>query len=237
LNHYGYDINHIGSGFLNADKTIAAAKKQKLSVCEYLEKTENDPRKHGRRDRIINELESVGVFRRLHRVCEIGAGTGRYLEKVIELAHPVDYEVYETDTGWSKYLFDEYNGRHGSKIICQQTDGNTLGYTADETCDLVHSHAVFVYLPFLQSLQYLNECVRVCRKGGYIVFDFCPSEKLTLKDANAWRHGAHRFLVLMPRKLLDEFANQHCLKTIHTFPIIYGDSQVEYIIWQKTENL
>jgi len=235
LNRYGYDINRLGSGFLDAEQTVSAAKKQGLSVCEYLENAENDILKRGRRDRIIKELETVGIFAHLRRVCEIGAGTGRYLEKVIDLGRPIVYEVYETNIGWAKFLSAEYNGRNGCKLVCHPADGHTLSYTADSICDLVHSHAVFVYLPLLQSLEYLKESVRISRPGGYIVFDYCPSEKLTLKDANAWLSGTHRFIVLFPRKLLDEFAKQNHLKTIHTFSIIYGDSFVEYIIWQKND--
>lgn len=234
LNHYGYDINRVGSGFLDAEQTVSAAKKQELSVCEYLENAENDIRKRGRRDRIIKELETVGIFAHLRHVCEIGAGTGRYLEKVIDLGRPIVYEVYETNIGWTKFLSAEYNGRNGCKVVCHPADGHTLNYTADAICDLVHSHAVFVYLPLLQTLEYLKESVRICRPGGFIVFDYYPAESFTLTIAENWLKGPHRFPVVIPDILLNEFAQKHQLQTIHKFPEIYGSGQVTYILWQKT---
>jgi SAM-dependent methyltransferase len=234
LNHYGFDITRIGSGFLDAGKTVAAAKQRGLSVCEYLESGEHDPRKRGRRDRIIAELQNADVFRQLSRVCEIGAGTGRYLEKIVELARPTTYEVYETNRGWVKFLQSEHKGRLGCTLTCHPADGHSLSYTTGSSCDLVHAHAVFVYLPLLQSITYLKECVRVCRPGGYIVFDYCPAETFTLPVVDAWLAGTHRFPVVIPSTLLDQFAQHNHLRVVHTFPMIYGDSEVEYLVWQKT---
>ena len=193
LNRHGYDITRIGLGFLEVGRTVAAAKKRGLSICEYLENNESDSRKRGRRDRIIAELQTTGVFQQIRHVCEIGAGTGRYLEKIMELARPTIYEVYETNREWAKFLQAEYNGRYGCALTCHSADGSSLGSTASGSCDLVHTHAVFVYLPLLQSLSYLKECVRVCRPGGYIIFDFFPAETFSLPIVNAWLDSPHRF--------------------------------------------
>jgi len=233
LNRCGYDIARTGQVFLDAKQTIAAARQQGLSVCDYVESTEDDPRKRGRRDRIIAELQSAGALPHLGRACEIGAGTGRYLEKVIELARPVVYEVYETSRDWTEFLGREYNGRHGCAVVCHTANGQTLDRTAAGSCDLVHAHAVFVYLPLLQSLAYLDECVRVCRPGGHIVFDYLPAEDFKLPVVDTWLAGPHRFPVVIPRDLLEQFRQRHRLRLVRRFPMIYAASQVEYLVWQK----
>ncbi|MRR16565.1 MAG: methyltransferase domain-containing protein [Deltaproteobacteria bacterium] len=233
LNRYGYDIRRTGSGFHNADQIVAAAKQSGLSVCEYLENIENDVRKRGRRDRIIAELQESGVFQQLNRVCEIGAGTGQYLEKIMEVAQPANYEVYETSPSWTKFLQDEYHDRNGCKLICHPADGQTLSNTASNTCDLVHAHGVFIYLSLLQTVTYLKECARICRSGGFIVFDYYPAEAFTLSVADAWLSGSYRFPVVIPRALLDQFAQYHHLHLVRAFSIIHGASEVSYIVWQK----
>ena len=92
LNRYGYTLAKTGLGFIDAQSTVANARAKGISVCYYRESLEDDPRKRGRRDRIIRRLEAAGIFRGVSAVCEIGAGTGMYLEKVIELAHPKSYK-------------------------------------------------------------------------------------------------------------------------------------------------
>ncbi len=232
----GYKIAKTGQGYLDATKTVKQSKSLGLSVCEYLENNETDPRKHGRRDRIIDELKNTGILKNLERVCEIGTGTGQYLEKIIELSRPSRYDVYETDPGWVKFLQTEYNGRNGCKVICHPADGRKLSYNSDNTCDFVHAHGVFVYLPLLQSLEYLKECARVCRPGGFIVFDYYPAEEFNLAVAEEWLKGPHRFPVVIPETLLDEFTQKHQLQTIHKFLMIHGSGQVTYIVWQKPSN-
>lgn len=236
LHGHGYTIQKTGGGYINASQTVAEAKKHRISVCEYLESNEADPRKRGRRDRIIDELQVTGVLQQHYQVCEIGAGTGQYLQRIIELAHPTVYEVYETNQGWVNFLKNEYNGLNGCKLLCHPADGHTLGYTADNTCDLVHAHGVFVYLPLLQSISYLKECVRVCRPGGYIVFDYYPAEEFTLSVVDAWLASPHRFPVVIPRNLLEQFAQHNCLLVVQDFPIIHGASHVKYIILQKASS-
>lgn len=236
LHRHGYTIKKTGGGYIDAFQTVAAAKRRGLSVCEYLESNEADPRKHGRRNRIVAMIQTAGIFQHVHQVCEIGAGTGQYLEKIIELAHPAVYEVYETNQGWLNFLKTKYNGLNGCVLLCHPADGHTLSYTANNTCDIVHAHGVFVYLPLLQSMSYLKECVRVCRHGGYIVFDYYPSEAFTLPVVNAWLASPHRFPVVIPRSLLEQFAQDNCLRVVKDFPIIHGASQVEYIIWHKASS-
>jgi SAM-dependent methyltransferase len=228
LDSRGYVLSKAGMGFVDARNTVGAARQAGLSVCDYRESLEADPRKKGRRDRIIENMRQAGVMEALSSVCEVGAGTGQYLEKVVEIARPKTYEVYETDPGWRNFLQSEYG------VTCHAADGRTLRQTASGSCDLVHAHGVFVYLPLLQNMEYLNEFVRVCRPGGFIVFDCCLEKHFSsLATVNEWLSSPHRFPVVIPEGLLSEFACANRLHPVRSFPMIYGSGEVQYFIWQK----
>jgi SAM-dependent methyltransferase len=236
LNRYGYTITKAGLGFIDAKSFIAAARKKGLSVSEYWDSLRDDPRKVGRRDLIIGKLQAAGILDSVSTVCEIGTGTGRYLESVICLARPETYEVYETDRDWVEYLKSEYGGLNGCKLICHPADGNTLRYTHSDSVDLVHAHGVFIYLPLLQTTEYLKECIRVCRSGGHIVFDcFLDRTFSSLSLVEDWLAGPHRFPVVIPEKLLDDFARVNNLIVLQSFSVTYGSGSVDYLIWQKSE--
>ncbi len=226
-------LGFAGLGFIDARSTVKAAQRRGLSVCDYLESQEDDASKKGRRDAIIKAMEGAGVFRGVRSVCEVGAGTGRYLEKVVVSARPQSYEVYETNRGWIRHLRSTYGSLPDSSLVCHDADGRTLRPTPSGSCNLVHAHGVFVYLPVLQTLEYLEEAVRVCRQGGHIVFDYCPDTSLTWRAAQAWLAGPHRFLVSLPASLLEDFSRGHDLQLVSRFPVVYGAGAVEYLIWRK----
>jgi SAM-dependent methyltransferase len=234
LHARGYTLQKTGLGFVDAKSTIAAARQKGLSVCEYREALEDDPRKKGRRDLIISKLKDAGLLDGISTVCEIGAGTGQYLEKVMALAQLETYEVYETDPGWVKFLESEYGWRNGCTLICRPADGKTLRYTPSGSIDLVHAHGVFVYLPLLQTMEYLKECMRVLRPGGHIVFDvYLDTTFSSLPVVEQWLAGPHRFPVVIPGKLLEDFACIYGLRTVEAFSMIHGSGTVDYLIWQK----
>ncbi len=229
----GLAVTRTGQGFIDADRTVAAARAAGLSVCEWLEAGEADPRKKGRRDHIVERLRLAGALEGLHSVCEVGAGTGRYLEGVLRRSCPETYEVYETDPGWVRYLESEFGHRPSLSLVCHPADGRTLGSTRTNACDLVHAHGVFVYLPLLQSIGYLRECVRVCRPGGHIAFDYLPERVLGWRDVQGWLAGPHRFAVCIPSALLEELAAALGVELVQRFEVPYGPGVAEYLVWKK----
>ena len=230
---FGYRLTRAGLGYYDAEITVNGANLAGLSVCDYLESRERDERKRGRRDRIIEKLKSLGLFESSTHVCEIGAGTGMYLEKVIVEAKPEHYEVYETDPGWSRYLQKEYAPCYGGGLHIHCADGVSLKETANGSCDLVHAHGVFVYLPALQSLEYIKEAARICKAGGHVVFDCYLDTTFSLTVTQSWLDSEWRFPVIIPEKLLMEFASMHSLQLDATFSVIHGAASVDYLVFSK----
>ena len=233
LGFLGFAIVRSGNEFLDSKITIAAAKAKGMKINEYVESTTDDERKKGRRDRVIKKMAEVGVFEGLESVCEIGPGTGRYMEKVIEVAKPRVYEIYETHVGWRDYLKSEYSNEPACAVRAINANGRTLSETTDKSCDLVHVHAVFVYLPLLQCLTYVKEAFRVSKSGGFVVLDFIPSETFDKKIADAWLASPHKWPVLIPEKLLREMASQEGFSVQESFEEVYGESFVKYLIFKR----
>lgn len=232
LHRHGYRLARTGYGYLDAVSTVRNANEAVQSVCCYLESLETDPRKAGRRDRIVSRMQQCGILNNLCRICEIGAGTGMYLEKVVEVADPEWYEVYETDPGWCTYLRSRYStGR--TRLHIRNADGATLKDTEAASCDLIHAHGVFVYLPLLQILDYLREAARVMKSGGHLVFDCYLDSSFDLESARKWLDSQWRFPVVIPERLLLEYVEGLSLKRIERFTEIHGASAVDYQVFRK----
>jgi SAM-dependent methyltransferase len=142
------------------------------------------------------------IPKHLDTVLEIGAGTGMYLERVIDLCSPRTYEVYETNIGWVKYLEAQYSQR--THLRCHNADGTTLRNTKAGSVDAVFAHGVFVYVPLLVSFGYLEEAVRVLTPGGILVFDCFVAEHFGIAIIRQWQNDPYKwtFHVLMSQSLL-----------------------------------
>ena len=208
-------------------RTLRRAKKAGLSVGDYLDQQYQVP---GATQADIDQLAALGMFNgKVHAVCEIGPGSGRYLEKVQRLCAPMSYEIYETDSQWSDWLAKTYHVR------AHDADGTSLRETADESMDLVHSHKVFVYLPFIVTCRYLTEMIRVTRRGGWIAFDIVSENCMTDSDVDTWIASGHHYPCMMPRQfVIDFFARSQCsFRSSFFAPLMPGKS--EYLVFVKNE--
>ncbi len=128
-------------------RTFDEATKAGLSVGDYIDRKFHVP---GATQSTIDQLVACGILSRdVQEVCEIGPGSGRYLEKVQLLCAPRSYQIYETDQEWSDWLARSYH------VTAHPADGTSLRDTVTGSVDLVHAHKVFVYLPFVVTCQYL----------------------------------------------------------------------------------
>jgi SAM-dependent methyltransferase len=167
------------ANFIPFEQTMAAARARGMSVGDYVDAVMNGV--PGSSQSTIDKMASVGVFSQpLNTIVEIGPGTGRYLEKTLKACKPTRYEIYETAGPWSDYLMKEY------QLVLQPTDGYFMSATADHSVDLVHAHKVFSGTPFMVSMCYWQEMVRVLRPGGWAVFDVLTERCLTGDAVSTW---------------------------------------------------
>lgn len=222
----GYELlplrkNH----YIDAAETLRAAKQQGKSVCEYVESIWGQ---RGATAGVIEEMKKAGCLTSCDRVVEIGPGTGRYLELVLQHVSPRHYDIYETAGDWASWLATTY----GPRVVRQPTDGRTLRSTPSRSCGLVHAHGVFVYLPFLHIFEYFEEMSRVCAPGGHVVFDFFPDEQFDNTVIGRWLASPDRYPVILPRAMVLKYFSDRGFTPIHEFEAEYGHSYSRYIVFQ-----
>jgi hypothetical protein len=192
--------------YIPFEETLLAAKAAGLSVGDYIDVRHNYP---GATQETIDQMAALGTFKdKIDRVCEIGPGSGRYLEKIVKICSPTYYEIYETASKWEKYLVETY------QVVAHPTDGKSLAASPSESIDLVHAHKVMPGQPSLVMCRYFEEMVRIAKGGGKIVFDIVTEECLddaTLKDWFAAGGGYQHYPCLMPKQFaIDFFGRRGC---------------------------
>jgi phospholipid N-methyltransferase len=221
-------IKNISSdlGYISAKETVKSAQNRGLSICDYVEKMWNQV---GETQKVIDNMEKFGAFQNANQtVCEIGAGTGRYMEKVITICAPKRYESYETASDWAEWLEKEY------EIISLESDGFSLKSTVENSIDLIHSHGVFVYLPFFDSLRYFKEIDRVASKNAIIVFDCITEDCLDEVSLNKWLKSDYNFPRILPEKYIFDFFPNNQYKLIGNFFTPYGQGKSKYFVFKRT---
>jgi hypothetical protein len=188
--------------FIPFEETIAAAKAAGLSVGDYIDQTYNVP---GSTQDTIDQMAELGVFEDpISRICEIGPGSGRFLEKVIKKTNPKVYEIYETAPKWREYLAATY------PVIAQPTDGFKLSATPDRSMDLVHTHKVLNGLKILNICQYFYEIARIANDRSTLVFDILTEDCLDEETLASWLSSGADYITSMTSKqfAMDFFARR-----------------------------
>jgi len=223
--HFNNNSNNLS--YISSVETVKRAQKEGLTVCAYVEKMWNQI---GETQKVIDNMEKMGAFAFSNpSICEIGAGTGRYMEKIINKCKHERYESYETATDWSEWLQKEY------PIISQPTDGFSLKYTENISMDLVHAHGVFVYLKFLDNIRYFNEMIRVIKPSGIIVFDCYTEECMTINTLNKWLNSKHNFPVVLPNNYIITYFENNNFKLIGNFFNAHGQGKSKYFVFKKNQ--
>ncbi|MFG3257546.1 class I SAM-dependent methyltransferase [Streptomyces sp. NPDC048172] len=211
--------------YVSARRTRAAARRAGVSVEDYLDRWSAAPGATAETVDALLRLADLGEH--VERVCEIGAGSGRYAARVIAATHPDTYEIYETAEDWLPHL------RSLPNMVEQPTDGHTLSATATESVDLVHAHKLFVYIPLVVTLGYLDEMARVVRPGGAVAFDVVNENCLDDAMTKNWvSSGATIYGMISRTWLLDRMAQRGMsLLGSHFIPLSGG--QTELLVFRR----
>jgi SAM-dependent methyltransferase len=205
--------------FISARKTIAAARKEGLSVTAYIDKHNAEP---GATEAAVQAMIKIaGLKPPCGTVCEVGPGTGRYAREVVEALHPTAYEVYETAADWLPTL------RQLPGAVIKPADGRTLAATPDQSVDLVHAHKVYVYLEFFAIVGYLEEMARVVRPGGIVAFDCVTEPCLDKRTVETWMKWGTIYRPV-PREWVLDFLRERGLELLgsHFTPLPPGRSEL-----------
>ena len=214
--------------FIPLEDTLSRAREAGLSVGEYIDAKHNVP---GATKAAFDRLAALGVFKgRIERVCEIGPGSGRYLEKTIQACNPSHYEIYETSRPWEDWLVKTY------KVIAQPTDGMTLANTPTGSIDLVHAHKVFVCLLFLTVCSYFTEIVRVTKPGSWVLFDVMTEDCVDENNLTLWlKTGVNKrtYPEMMSKKFVLAFFSRHDFEFVDSFIVPMKPGKTECMVFRR----
>ncbi len=214
--------------YIPFEETIAGAQEAGLSVGDYIDAKHNKP---GATQDTIDQMTKLGVFEgRVERVCEIGPGSGRYLDKVLKICNPSYCEIYETATDWEQWLVQQY------ELIARPTDGKSLSQTPSESIDLIQAHKVMPGQPSLVMCRYFEEMARIARTGGKIVFDIVTEECLddaTLKNWLAQGRGYQHYPCLMPKQFAIDLLSRRGCDFVGSFFVPMKPGKTECMVFAK----
>ncbi len=121
--------------FIPFRETLEGARKAGLSVRDYIDLKYQVP---GTTQATVDQLVGAGVFlKKMESICEIGPGSGRYLEIIQRMCAPRSYEVYETDPEWSNWLARTY------QVTAREADGTSLRDTASGSIWFMRARFLF----------------------------------------------------------------------------------------------
>jgi hypothetical protein len=233
----GFDLvrrNHDGGlhgdykQFIPFQPTISAAKQSGLSLGDYIDAAYNVS---GATQETIDSLKDFGVFNSsTEHVCEIGPGTGRYLEKVIAITNPVHCEIYETAKDWESYLVQKYD------VVAQPSDGASLCHTPSNSIDLVMAHKVFPGQPSLVICRYFEEMARVLRLNGKAVFDIVTEDCLDDTTLHRWLDCGISFQsypCLFPKRFAVDFFTKSGFSFDGSFIVSMNPGKTEAFVFTK----
>lgn len=215
--------------YIPCQETVAGAEKAGMGVGDYIDATYGSL---GSTQETIDQMAALDVFLgKLEHICEIGPGSGRYLEKIIQICNPSHYEIYETATDWAAWLTQKYD------VVLQPTDGMSLTSTPSGSIDLVHAHKVLPGQPSLIIYRYYAEMARIVRHGGKIVFDIVTEECMSDEIVETWLQsggGYQHYPCLMPKQYTIDFFCKRGFSYDGDFLIPMRPGITHYLVFTKS---
>lgn len=218
--------NRTFQNYIPFRQTLNGANAKGISVGDYIDDAYNVP---GNTQATIDRMRELGALHAgVQRICEIGPGSGRYLDKTIQVCQPTSYEIYETAGDWKEWLVQQY------KVTAQPTDGASLSSTPSESVDLVHAHRVLQGLPIFTTCGYFDEMIRVVRKSGMIVFDVLTEECMVEPYLGRWQSFTFHWIEsMMAKQYAIDFFEQRGCKFVDSFLMPMSPGISEYLVFSR----
>lgn len=207
-------------------QTLQDAENSGLSLSDYIDNNFNVP---GTTQLTIDRLAELGAFdKQINRVCELGPGSGRYLEKVKKICDPEYYEIYETSNPWRDWLIDKH------KVTARPTDGASLTSTPSKSIDLIHTHKMLYGNSILTIFRYLMEMARVVKDGGVVIFDLVTAECMNNDLMAKWvESGVDHAHSMTPRQVALEYFASQGFNYVGGFIVPMAPGVTEYFVFKK----
>lgn len=233
LSRWNYQITRLN--FLNASDLKRRSRLKNMTIPDFVEYEDSltNKCKLGKSKRVIDRIFShlIGASSFPLSILEIGPGTARYTDKVLKKYPNCKYEIYETALDWADYIKKTY--AKSADFTIQKANGKNLSATPDEVCDVSHAHAVFVYLPHCITLSYLDEMVRVTKKGGLIAFDLFFDRAFDVDILRRHLQSQMTFPIIFPSEIFKQWVKQHNLEFVDFFDEPYGIHYSSYYVLRK----
>ena len=226
----GFTTDPLISPFLPARRTIKRAAEAGLSVGDYLDNYSSEPGATAETVGVMLEATGLPDTAEVGRVLEIGPGSGRYTTRVMSALRPRNYEVYETAPDWVRYLRGEF-----PEVTFRPADGHTLASTGSSSVDLVHSHKLLCYIPFVTAVCYLDEMARVVRPGGTVAFDLITDDCMDSQMTKTWLAEPARGAIytVAPRDWVLHFMAQRDLELTRSHFVPLSGGRTELLVFNS----
>jgi hypothetical protein len=109
----------------------------------------------------------------------------------------------------------------------------SLKSTSSRSCDFIHSHGLFVYLPFLVSYCYFKEIARVAAPGCVVTFNVFSEECLDAETAEKWLASGYEHACLLSSAYVKNFFEANGFRFVSSFILPYGPGKSEYLVFRR----
>lgn len=169
--------------------------KYKDIIKDFYDNSEEERRflnSRGTNVEFLTTMKYIGKYiKKESKVLEIGAGTGAYSVRLAKMGYDItSIELVESNLNKLKQ-----SAAGLSNIIAEQGDALDLSRFEDNTFDLVLCLGPLYHLYNEQDkMQAINEAIRVCKKGGVIMFAYLTHTSIV------WNYGIkkQKFDLLAP---------------------------------------
>lgn len=155
------------------------------------------------------------------KILDVGCGTGRMLSEAFSMEKDIKYVGIDTSKEMITFL------KNKSKKIGVENKVNTIIGDAskipfgNDSFDIVFSFHLLWHLPKKDQKEILEEMLRVCKKGGFIVFDILNKEfiweKIKILINKPKTEGIYK---LTPKEIKQIFKSDNFkIEKLNDFPI------------------